>query len=64
MWRRSTTLDMILGSVLEKLSSVKPMTALDWITAPSFWLPRKIASFYGDEEAIETEYRHMISVTS
>lgn len=28
MWRRSTILDMILGSVLEELSSVKPMTGL------------------------------------
>lgn len=54
IWRRSTVLDLILGGMLEELSSVKPV--------PDSWLPRKIASFNGDKEAVEIEYRHMISV--
>lgn len=31
IWRRSTILDMMLGGMLEELSSVKPMTGLGLI---------------------------------
>lgn len=62
IWWRSTILGMILGSMPEELSSVKPIPGLGLDNGSRLLVTPQNSLIQRRQRSIEIEYRHTISV--